>query len=94
MAVVHNRLKGMYIHYELCILRFYEACLGLVGFCLLSLSADHGQRFWVVTIGPGFVSFRPSGLLGNGVWLVWNLGSKGIGLGLGLRRWAWEVVSG
>ena len=49
MAVVHNRLNCMYIHYELCILRFYEACFGLVGFCLLGLSASHGRRIWVVT---------------------------------------------
>ena len=49
MVVIHNRLKGMYIHYELCILRFYEVCLDLVSFCLLGLSANHGRRFWVVT---------------------------------------------
>ena len=45
MVVVHSRLKCMYIHYKLCILRFYEACLGLVDLCMLGLSADHGQRF-------------------------------------------------
>ena len=32
MVVVQCRLKCMYIHYEFCILRFYEACSGLVGF--------------------------------------------------------------
>ena len=45
MIVVNNRLKGMYIHYELCILRFYEACLGLVGLCMLGLNIGQCQRF-------------------------------------------------
>ena len=43
MVVVHNKLKCMYIHYELCILRFYEACLGLVGFCLWPEILDHDK---------------------------------------------------
>ena len=43
------RDECMYIHYELCILRFYEAFLGLVGFSMLGLSSGHDQRIWVVT---------------------------------------------
>ena len=48
-AYCSYQVECMYIHYELCILRFYEACLGLVGFSMLGLSASHGQRIWVVT---------------------------------------------
>ena len=43
------QVECMYIHYELCILRFYEACLGLVGFSMLGLNTNHGQRIWVMT---------------------------------------------
>ena len=43
------QVECMYIHYELFILRFYEACLGLEGFSMLGLNADHGQRIWIVT---------------------------------------------
>ena len=49
MIVVNNRLKGMYIHYELCILRFYKTCLGIVGFSMLGLCIGHGQKIWIVT---------------------------------------------
>ena len=41
------QVECMYIHYELYILRFYEACSGLMGFSMLGLSACHGQRIWV-----------------------------------------------
>ena len=36
------QVECMYIHYELCILRFYEVCLGLVGFSMLCLSIGNG----------------------------------------------------
>ena len=46
------QIECMYIHYELCILRFYETCLGLMGFSMLGLSVGHGQRIWVVIGSP------------------------------------------
>ena len=43
------QVECMYIHYELCILRFYETCLDIMGFSMLGLCIGHGQKIWIVT---------------------------------------------
>ena len=58
MVDVHNRLRCMYIHYALCILKFYEVCLDLVGFCLLGLSIDHDRRFKVVIVSTSMYNLN------------------------------------